>query len=235
MTARRVLITGGSRGIGLAVARRLARQGHQPVGLARTAAEGFPGEFHEVDLGDRASTQEALRAVLADGHLDAVVNNVGLVRPAAVAEVDIDDLHTVYDLTVRVAVQTVQAALPSMTARQWGRVVNITSLVTLGKPERTAYGAAKAALDFCTRAWAGELAASGVTVNSVAPGPTETELFRANNPVGSVSERRYLDSIPSGRMGRPDDIAAATCFLLSEDAAHITGQILRVDGGASAG
>ncbi|WP_310591942.1 SDR family oxidoreductase [Streptomyces canus] len=145
------------------------------------------------------------------------------------------DLHAVYDMTVRVAVQVVQAALPAMTAHGRGRIVNITSLVTVGKPERTAYGAAKAALDFCTRAWAGELATTGVTVNAVAPGPTETELFRANNPAGSASEQRYLAGTPSGRLGRPDDIAAAVCFLLSPEAAHFTGQILRVDGGAGTG
>ncbi|MDN3028335.1 SDR family oxidoreductase [Streptomyces sp. S.PB5] len=235
MNSRRVLITGASRGIGLAVAERLARQGHRPIGLARTSIDAFPGEFHEVDLADQTATDTALLAVLADGPVDALVNNVGLVRPASVREVELGDLHAVYDLTVRVAVQAVQAVLPAMTAHTWGRIVNITSLVTVGKPERTAYGAAKAALDFCTRAWAGELATTGVTVNSVAPGPTETELFRANNPVGSPSAQRYLAGIPSGRLGRPDDIAAAVCFLLSQDAAHITGQILRVDGGASTG
>ncbi|MBZ6108276.1 SDR family oxidoreductase [Streptomyces althioticus] len=235
MASRRVLITGASRGIGLAVAERLARQGHRPIGLARTSTDAFPGDFHEVDLSDRAATDTALRAVLAQGPVDAVVNNVGLVRPASVHEVELDDLHAVYDMTVRVAVQAVQATLPAMTAHGWGRIVNITSLVTVGKPERTAYGAAKAALDFCTRAWAGELATTGVTVNAVAPGPTETELFRANNPAGSASEQRYLAGTPSGRLGRPDDIAAAVCFLLSQEAAHITGQILRVDGGASTG
>jgi 3-oxoacyl-[acyl-carrier protein] reductase len=101
-------------------------------------------------------------------------------------------------------------------------------------PERTAYGAAKAALDFCTRAWAGELARTGITVNSVAPGPTETELFRENNATGSPGEQRYLSAVPVGRFGQPAELAAAICFFLSEDAGFITGQLLRVDGGASA-
>ncbi|MGW7259136.1 SDR family oxidoreductase [Streptomyces sp. NPDC054834] len=84
-----------------------------------------------------------------------------------------------------------------------GAAINVTSLVTVGLPERTSYGAAKAALDFCTRAWAGEFAAEGITVNSVAPGPTETELFRGNNPPGSPGEARYLADVPAGRLAQP--------------------------------
>lgn len=235
MPARRVLITGASKGIGLEVARRLADSGHRPVGIARTRPESFPGEFHVADLAGRSATADTLAAVLRGGPVDAVVNNVGLVRPAMLDDVDLDDLAAVFDLNVRVAVQATQSALPGMRARGWGRVVNITSLVTTGLPERTAYGAAKAALEFCTRAWAGELATTGITVNSVAPGPTETELFRQNNPEGSPSEARYLAAVPMGRLGSPGELAAAVCFLLSDDAAFITGHTLRVDGGAGAG
>lgn len=235
MISRRVLVTGASHGIGHAVVTRLAAAGHRPVGLARTRVAGFPGEFREVDLANREATRRALDAVLESGPVHAVVNNVGLVRPAYLPDVNLDDLHDVYDLNVRVAVQVTQAALPGMIAQRWGRIVNLSSLVTVGMPERTAYGAAKAALDFCTRAWAVELARAGLTVNSVAPGPTETELFRENNPPGSNGEERYLSAVPAGRFGRPSEIAAAICFLLSEDAGFITGQTLRVDGGASAG
>lgn len=235
MSGRTILVTGASKGIGLAVARRLADRGDRPVGLARSTPAVFPGRFVPVDLADRAATAAALAEVLAAEPVDGVVNNVGLVRPAALGAVDLDDLDAVLDLNLRVAVQVTQAVLPGMRARGWGRIVNIASLVSLGIPERSSYGAAKAALEFFARGWAAELATTGITVNAVSPGPTETELFRENNPPGSPGEARYLAGVPMGRLGRPDELAAAVCFLLSDDAAYITGQTLRVDGGASIG
>jgi NAD(P)-dependent dehydrogenase (short-subunit alcohol dehydrogenase family) len=150
MTRRRVLITGASKGIGRALAEQLAGEGHTPVGIARSAPQSFPGEFHEADLADRAATDQVLREVMGAGPVDAVVNNVGMVRPAPVGEVALSDLDAVLDMNVRTALQIVQAVLPGMLARSWGRVVNVTSLVTLGLPDRTSYGAAKAAMEFLT-------------------------------------------------------------------------------------
>jgi NAD(P)-dependent dehydrogenase (short-subunit alcohol dehydrogenase family) len=120
-----------------------------------------------------------------------------------------------------------------MLAAGWGRIVNVSSLVTLGMPERTAYGAAKAALEACTRIWAGELATTGITVNAVAPGPVETELYRQRSPEGSPRESEMLSRIPMGRVGQPREIAHTICHLLDDDAAYLTGQIIRVDGGGS--
>ncbi|QRP47687.1 SDR family oxidoreductase [Amycolatopsis sp. FDAARGOS 1241] len=229
----RVLITGASKGIGRTLADRLAAEGHHPIGLARTAPPDFPGDFHVADLADVDATAAALDEIVAAGAVDGLVNNVGTAKLAPLGSVDLDDVARTYDLNFRTAVQVTQAVLPGMLAAGRGRIVNVTSLVTLGTPHRTSYGGSKAALEAATGIWAGELAARGITVNAVAPGPTETELFRKGTPAGSEREAWFLDQLPVGRLGRPAEIAHAICFLLSEDAGFITGQVLRVDGGAS--
>ncbi len=233
--SRTFLVTGASKGIGLALAQRLHRSGHHVVGLARRSTADFPGTLVLADLADPAATEATLGELTAHFRFDGVVNNVGLVRPQPLGAVELPVLEEVLRVNLHPALQAVQALLPGMIERGWGRVVNITSLTVLGAPERTAYAAAKAALASFSRSWALELATTGITVNAVSPGPTQTALFRENNPVGSSGEQRYLAQVPMRRLGWPDEIAAAIAFLLSDDAGFITGQTLHVDGGASIG
>ncbi|AQS87969.1 3-oxoacyl-ACP reductase [Neoasaia chiangmaiensis NBRC 101099] len=232
---RTFLITGASKGIGLALAHNLAKQGHRVIGLARNRTDGFPGTLVQADLADSDATAR-LCAELAERYdVDGVVNNVGLVRAQYLEEVSLSALDEVMRVNLHPAVLTAQAFLPGMKARGWGRIVNISSLTALGAVQRTAYAAAKSALISFSRGWALELATTGITVNTVAPGPTETELFRANNMPGSDGEKRYLSGVPMKRFGRPEEVAAAIAFVLSEDASFMTGQTLHIDGGASIG
>jgi 3-oxoacyl-[acyl-carrier protein] reductase len=231
MPAKKVLVTGATRGIGLAITRRLAEEGIEVLGIARAAPRDFPGTFTSCDLSDDRSTAEVLQALTRDHHVDAVVNNAGITLTEPLDQISLDSLQTVLDLNVRAAVQTAQACAGGMRERGWGRIVNIASRAVFGARGRSSYSAAKSALIGLTRTWALELAGFGITVNAVSPGPVDTELFRRNRPAGSEAE--FLRTIPMGRLGQPEEIAAAVCFLLGDDASFITGQTLCVDGGGS--
>jgi 3-oxoacyl-[acyl-carrier protein] reductase len=230
------VITGASKGIGFATAKRLSAIGHHVIGLARRKPEQpFPGEFIEVDLADADATAKVAANIAQHYDVSHLINNVGMSRSETLEEVKLDQFASILDLNLRPAIQLTQAVLPAMRARHYGRIINVSSLVVLGLPFRTSYGAAKAGLISMTRTWASELATTGITINAIAPGPTETELFRANSPSGSESEQRFLQKVPMQRFAKPDEIAAAIAFLASEEAAYITGQTLFVDGGSSLG
>ena len=230
-----IVITGASKGIGRAAADTLANVGWSVIGIARSSPGQFPGEFIEANLGDRLQTQAVASDLVARGNVLGIVNNVGVARHENFGTIDPDAFSAVMDLNVRPALQLTQALLPGMRVAEFGRIINITSLVTRGLAYRSSYAAAKAALESVTRTMAIELASEGITANAVAPGPTETELFRANNARGSDGEARYLAKVPMRRFATPAEIAAAIAFFASDAAAFITGQTLFVDGGASLG
>lgn len=229
-----VLVTGATKGIGWAISRRLSDAGAHVIGLARHVDEiDFPGFLYQCDLSDAGQTEDVLRMIREKYPVDAIVNNVGVVQPEAMGEISLASFYQVYDLNVRSAVQVVQAFSDVMKQRQEGRIINIASIASQGSAGKTSYSAAKSALVGCTKTWALELADYGITVNAISPGPVETQLLRESYPVGSEKEKKLLAEIPLKRLARPEEIAAAVLFLLSPDAAFITGQVLQIDGGKS--
>lgn len=232
---RTFLITGASKGIGRALSNRLVQAGHQVIGVARGTDPSFPGTLISIDLADSKASAEAFTSLANQYSFDGVVNNVGLSKQHVLGEIDLADVDEMFRLNLHPTILATQAILPSMRAKGWGRIVNISSLTVLGMRRRSAYAASKAAIASLTRTWALELAETGITVNAVAPGPVETELFRKNTPVGSDAEKALLEQIAMRRMGTPEELAAAIAFFLSEDASYITGQTLYADGGGSIG
>jgi NAD(P)-dependent dehydrogenase (short-subunit alcohol dehydrogenase family) len=233
-----VVVTGASKGIGLATARRLAADGVTVIGLARTEPEDFPGILIKVDLGDEAATAEAMDRIVRDHAVDGIVNNLGLNLVEPLGEVDLDRFRRVMDVNLRVTIQCTQALLPGMRERGYGRIVNLSSRGALGRPGRTSYSAAKAGVVGMSRTWALELATDGITVNVVSPGPTATEMFRRNNLEGENAEEKakfFLSDVPMRRFGEPEEIAHAIAFFLGRDASFVTGQVLNVCGGSSVG
>lgn len=233
------IITAASKGIGLATAKRLARDGNDVIGLARKApGDGFPGHFFSADLSDETATAQILDEIDQRFNVDGVVNNLGLNILEPIGQVDLNHFRQVIDLNLRITIQCTQAFLPGMRERQYGRIVNLSSRGALGREKRTSYGAAKAGIIGMSRTWALELATSGITVNVVSPGPTATEMFKKNNLQGEQGEanrKRFLADVPMARFGEPDEIAHAIAFFLSRDASFITGQVLHVCGGSSVG
>lgn len=233
--ARSIIVTGASKGIGRAAATALAADGWHVIGIARHASDSFPGEFVTADLSDDAATRALAEQLAARGDVLGIVNNAGAARAESFGSVEPGAFLDMMAFNLRPALQLSQALLPAMQAARFGRVINVSSLVARGLPLRTSYAAAKTALESLTKTIAIEQAANGITANAVAPGPTETELFRANNAPGSDGEARYLAQVPMKRLGTTTEIAAVIAFLASDAASFVTGQVISVDGGASLG
>lgn len=232
-----ILVTGGSGGIGRALARRAAEAGWRPVTLDLRAPEDpLPNEaFIACDFADLAGARAALAEAAARHAPTRLVNNVGIVRPAPLEETSAEDLAAVMDVNLRSAVLAAQALLPAMREAGFGRIVNIASRAALGKELRSAYAASKAGLIGLTRTWALELAGQGITVNAIGPGPIATELFRRANPDNSPKTRAIVEGVPVKRLGTPEDVAHAAGFFLDDRAGFVTGQVVYVCGGLTVG
>jgi len=237
LTEQVAVVTGGARGIGRGIATVLAAEGARVVivdldgELAERAASDLGGLAIAADVVDRASVEEmAARVVDELGRIDIVAANAGIYPVAELTELTDEMWAQVMDVNVGGAVRTVQACLPSMRERGYGRVV-LTSSITgpiTGQVGFAHYGASKAAMLGFMRSAAVELARSGITVNAVMPGNVATEGFAGTS---DEHQQRMLTSIPMGRYAEPEEIGWAVRFLASFEAAYITGQTLIVDGG----
>ncbi|ABU59305.1 3-oxoacyl-[acyl-carrier-protein] reductase [Roseiflexus castenholzii] len=236
------VVTGGSRGIGRAIATTLAAAGATVVVnyqrnaaaaeetvAAITAADGAAISM-QADVSAAEEVERLFKTVIERyGTVDILVNNAGITRDTLLLRMKEDDFDAVIDTNLRGVYLCTKAALRPMTKARSGRIINITSVVGLiGNAGQSNYAAAKAGIIGFTRAVAREMASRNITVNAVAPGYIETELTAG---LGDQVRTAILEAIPLGRLGTPQDVANLVCFLASDAAAYITGQTLTVDGG----
>lgn len=235
------LVTGASRGIGKAIALRLARDGFKLVLVARSEdslaavkaeieASGSSAELRCVDMADAAAVDQLIASVAKDlGRLDVLVNNAGITKDGLVLRMKDEDWDAVHNVNLKAVFVACRAAAKVMTRARFGRIVNITSVVGLmGNAGQVNYAAAKAGLVGLTKSLAKELGSRNVTVNAVAPGYIETDMTSGLND--KVKEA-LLERVPLGRLGAGEDIAAAVAYLVGPGAGYVTGEVLRVDGG----
>ncbi len=225
------IVTGGSAGIGLAVVRELLERGYEVVSLDLKPNPDKRVRHIGVDLTDREATERAVKGLSAT----TVIHNAGVIRPAPLPDVKLEDLDALVQLHLSAAVILMQATLPAMKAAGFGRVVLVSSRSVLGLPTRTAYSATKAGMLGMARTWALELAQHGITVNVVAPGPVETDNFHSIVPRGSPQVEKIAQAIPVRRLGQPGDVARAVLFFADRQNGFVTGQVLYVCGGTSVG
>jgi 3-oxoacyl-[acyl-carrier protein] reductase len=231
------LVTGGSAGIGESICRHLLDAGYVVLNLSRRSAPSSHERLVDVpvDLSDVAQTRAVVGELAASYAITTVVHNAGVIRPALIEDVELDDVEYLTRLHVYTSVLLMQGVLDAMKKAKFGRFVVISSRAMLGLATRTGYAATKSAQLGLVRTWALELGRHGITVNAVAPGPIVTDMFTEVVPEESEQARRIAESIPVQRLGEPADVARAVMFLLSPDNGFITGQNLFVCGGASLG
>jgi 3-oxoacyl-[acyl-carrier protein] reductase len=242
MSRRTVVVTGGSKGIGRAICLAFAAAGDRvffnygsdadaAAETERRAAATEGGAVGiQADVSDEAQVKDFLESVLESAtRIDVLVNNAGITRDGLLVRMKTADWDDVFNVNLRGAFFCARLAAKAMLKRRAGRIVNISSVVgAAGNPGQANYVAAKAGLVGLTKAMAKELASRGITVNAVAPGFVETEM---TDGLSQKAKDAMLESIPAGRSGTPEEVAAAVVFLASEEAAYITGQVMHVSGG----
>jgi 3-oxoacyl-[acyl-carrier protein] reductase len=237
LSRRTALVTGASGGIGDAIARQLHGQGATVVlaGRRRDAlaalaeALGERARVEVAELAEPRAAEQLIAAADANGGVDVLVNNAGLTRDNLALRMKDDDWQTVLDINLSAGFRLIRAALRGMLRRRWGRIVNVTSIVALtGNPGQANYAAAKAGMIGMTKSLAAEVASRGITVNCIAPGFIQTAMTDA---LSEEQRARLLERVPVGRLGSAADIAAGVGYLVSEEAAYVTGQTLHVNGG----
>ena len=228
------IVTGGSAGIGNAVVQHFLKLKVEVISL--DLKPGDPkAKSVIVDLTDSTATAQAAAEIAKSHQVTTVIHNAGVIRPALLPEVKLQDFNALVNLHLSAAILLTQASLPAMKSAGSGRVVLVSSRAVLGLPTRTSYSATKAGMLGMARTWALELAPLGITVNVVAPGPIQTANFHSIVPEGSPQMDRVIQGIPMKRLGQPEDVARAVMFFASPDAGFVTGQVLYVCGGTSVG
>jgi 3-oxoacyl-[acyl-carrier protein] reductase len=240
LSGRVSLVTGASRGIGRAIAVRLAARGAHVIAAARgdhaaaiaddVTAAGGRAEAVALDVTDTTAVAQTVAALLErHGRIDVLVNNAGIARDQLMLRMKREDWDAVVATNLTAAYSLTQAVLKPMIRQRGGRIVCISSVVgQAGNAGQANYAASKAGLIGFAKSVALEVASRGITVNVVAPGMIETDMTRA---ITERAQEAWSSRIPLGRLGTPDDVASAVCFLASDEASYITGQVLAVNGG----
>lgn len=231
------VITGASKGIGRDLAERMLEKGYRVISISRNLPDDPPEGMisYQADLLDEGDCNRVAQEIAEKYAVTHFVHNAGLIWPNLLEDAKPSDISGLAQLHLGAALTLLQAFLPAMKKRQFGRVIFNGSRAALGVPTRTAYAATKAAIIGMARTWALELAPHGVTVNIVAPGPVKTDNFWGIIPKGSQRESDLAKKIPVGRLGDVGDISKAFLYFADPENGFVTGQTLYVCGGASIG